>query len=170
MTAGPIGSARNIDSAEPAGEPLVVDGLDGLRSVAGAVLGPTPWLRIDQPRIDGFADVTGDHQWIHVDPERAKDSPFGSTIAHGYLTLSLCNYFLPQLLVVRNVAMGVNYGADRVRFPTPVRVGSRIRGRGEVLACVEVGGGVQATIRVTAEIEGSDKPACVVDAVHRWVG
>ncbi|MBF6451123.1 MaoC family dehydratase [Nocardia elegans] len=168
MTA--IGSAQAINSDEPAAGPLVIDGLNGLRSAAGAVLGPTAWLRIDQPRIDGFADVTGDHQWIHVDPERARHSPFKSTIAHGYLTLSLCNYFLPQLITVNNVAMGVNYGADRVRFPAPVRVGARIRGRGEVLSCVEVAGGVQATIRITAEIEGFDKPACVVDAVHRWVG
>jgi acyl dehydratase len=148
---------------------LVVEGVDGLRAAVGAALGPTGWLRIDQPRIDAFADVTGDHQWIHVDPDRARDSPFGSTIAHGYLTLSLCNYFLPQLLTVRGVRMGVNYGADKVRFPAPVPVGSRIRGRGEVLACADVPGGVQATILVTAEIEGADKPACVVETLNRWL-
>jgi acyl dehydratase len=149
--------------------PLVVDGLDELRSAVGAPLGPSAWLLVDQPRVDAFADVTGDHQWIHVDPERARASPFRSTIAHGYLTLSLCNYFLPQLLSVRGVSMGVNYGANRVRFPAPVKVGARIRGRGEVLACDEVPGGVQATIRVTAEIEGHDKPGCVVETLNRWM-
>ncbi len=149
--------------------PLVVEGLDALRAAVGATLGPSPWLSIDQARIDAFAAVTGDHQWIHVDPVRAKDTPFGSTIAHGYLTLSLCNYFLPQLLSVRGVSMGVNYGADRVRFPAPVRVGSRVRGRGEIVDCVDVpGGGVQATIRIVAEVEGQDKPGCVVETLSRW--
>nr|WP_245007353.1 MaoC family dehydratase [Nocardia nova] len=153
----------------PDAGPLVVDGLEGLRGAAGAVLGPTNWVLIDQQRIDGFAEVTGDHQWIHVDVERAKSSPFGSTIAHGYLTLALCNLFLPQLINVRNVSMGVNYGADRVRFPAPVPAGSRVRGSGEILACTDVPGGVQATIRVTVEIEGSAKPACVVDKLSRWI-
>ncbi|GAA4545277.1 MaoC family dehydratase [Pseudonocardia xishanensis] len=153
---------------EPAA-PLVVDGLDGLRQAVGAPLGPTAWLRIDQGRVDAFAEVTGDHQWIHVDPERARDSAFGGTIAHGYLTLSLCNFFLPQLLTVQSVSMGVNYGSDKVRFPSPVRVGSRIRGRGEILGCEDVRGGVQATIRVTAEVEGVDKPACVVETLNRWL-
>jgi acyl dehydratase len=150
-------------------EPLHVKGLDALRAAVGATLGPTAWLEIDQTRVDAFADVTGDHQWIHVDPERAKDSPFGGTIAHGYLTLSLCNYFLPQLLQVSGVSMGVNYGSDKVRFPAPVLVGSRIRGRGEILACDDVPGGVQATILVTAEVEGSAKPACVVQTLNRWL-
>ncbi|MEU1957132.1 MaoC family dehydratase [Nocardia rhamnosiphila] len=150
-------------------EPRSVDGLGDLRAAVGAQLGPTEWLRIDQSRIDGFAEVTGDHQWTHVDPERARHSPFGTTIAHGYLTLSLCNFFLPQLLRVENVSMGVNYGANKVRFPAPVTVGSRIRGCGEILACDDVPGGVQATIRVTAEVEGSAKPACVVETVNRWM-
>jgi len=149
--------------------PLQVEGLDALRAAVGTTLGPTPWLEIDQARVDAFADVTGDHQWIHVDPERAKDSPFGGTIAHGYLTLSLCNYLLPQLLRVGGVSMGVNYGANKVRFPAPVPVGSRIRGRGEIVACDDVPGGVQATIRVTAEVAGSAKPACVVETLNRWL-
>ena len=149
--------------------PLAVDGLGGLRAAVGAELGPTPWLTIDQARIDAFADVTGDHQWIHVDPARAATSPFGSTIAHGYLTLSLCNLFLPQLLAVGGVSMGVNYGANKVRFPAPVPVGSRIRGRGVILACDDVRGGVQATIRITAEIDRTEKPGCVVETLNRWL-
>jgi acyl dehydratase len=150
-------------------DPLVVRGSAGLRAVVGAALGPTDWLRVDQRRIDAFADVTGDHQWIHVDPERASGSTFGSTIAHGYLTLSLCNYFLPRLIAVEGVSMGVNYGADKVRFPAPVPAGSRIRGRGEVGACRDVPGGVQVTILITAEVEGGDKPACVVETLNRWL-
>jgi acyl dehydratase len=148
---------------------LAVEGLDALRAAVGTTLGPTPWLRIDQARIDAFADVTGDHQWIHVDRDRARESPFGTTIAHGYLTLSLCNYFLPQLLSVGGVRMGINYGADRVRFPAPVPVDSQVRGRGEILACDDVPGGVQATIRIVAEVEGKDKPGCVVETLNRWL-
>lgn len=136
----------------------------------GRELGTSDWLRIDQERIDRFADATGDHQWIHVDPQRAKDGPFGATIAHGYLTVSLVNLFLPQILEVRNVSMGVNYGADKLRFPAPVPVGSRIRGRGEIVEAEEVkGGAVQVKVRVTVEIEGGERPACVVDTISRFV-
>lgn len=141
-----------------------------LLGAVGAKLGPSAWLAIEQPRIDEFARATGDQQWIHVDPERAKSGPFGATIAHGYLTLSLVNAFLPQLLDVRGIAMGVNYGCDRVRFPSPVKVGSRVRGAGEVVAAEELkGGAVQVIVRVTVEIEGSDRPACVVDTISRFV-
>src|SRR5262245_21674211 len=141
-----------------------------LLAAVGRALGTTDWLEITQQRIDLFADATGDHQWIHVDPERAKSGPFGATIAHGYLTLSLVNLFLPQLLEVRGVSMGVNYGCDKVRFPSPVRVGSRVRGVGEVVAAEEVkGGAVQVTVRLSVEIEGSDRPACVVDTISRFV-
>ncbi len=139
--------------------------------LAGAVgrhLGYSDWLEITQQRIDLFADATGDHQWIHVDPERAKTGPFGATIAHGYLTLSLVNMLLPSIVEVRNISMGVNYGADKVRFPAPVPVGSRIRAGGELVAAEEVKGGVQATIRVTVEIEGKDRPGCVVDTISRF--
>jgi acyl dehydratase len=139
-----------------------------LLDTVGTVLGPTDWLEIDQERIDCFADATGDHQWIHVDPEKAREGPFGATIAHGYLTLSLANLFLPQLMQVEQVAMGVNYGCERVRFPAPVPVGSRLRGRGEILAAEAVKGGIQVVVRVTVEIEDSDRPACVVDAVSRF--
>ena len=139
-----------------------------LLSAAGQQLGHTDWLDIKQARIDLFADATGDHQWIHVDPEKAKDGPFGATIAHGYLTLSLANLFLPDLMAVQSVAMGVNYGCDRVRFPAPVPVGSRVRGAGEVISAEEVKGGVQVVVRITVEIEGSDRPACVVDTISRF--
>src|SRR5437868_104382 len=135
----------------------------------GMKLGPTPWLTIEQSRIDTFADATGDHQWIHVDPQRAANGPYGATIAHGYLTLALVNLFLPQLVEVRNVSMGVNYGTDRVRFPSVVRVGSRIRGQGEVIAVEELTSrAVQMVVRVSVEVEGSEKPACVADTISRF--
>ena len=134
----------------------------------GTALGPTDWLQIDQTRVNGFADVTGDHQWIHVDEERAKDGPFGGTIAHGYLTMSLVNFFLPQLIEVQGFAHAVNVGADRLRFLAPVKVGSRIRGVGEIVSVEEIKGAIQSVVRVTVEIEGSDKPACVVDTISRY--
>ncbi|NBR32270.1 MAG: MaoC family dehydratase [Sphingomonadaceae bacterium] len=134
----------------------------------GTQLGPTDWLLIDQDRVNGFAEVTGDHQWIHVDVERAKAGPFGGTIAHGYLTMSLVNYFLPQLIEVQGFAHAVNVGADRLRFLAPVKVGSRIRGVGEIVGVEEVKGAIQSIVRVTVEIEGSDKPACVVDTISRY--
>lgn len=134
----------------------------------GTALGPTEWLLIDQDRVNGFAEVTGDHQWIHVDVERAKDGPFGGTIAHGYLTMSLVNYFLPQLIEVRGFAHAVNVGADRLRFLSPVKVNSRIRGVGEIVSVEEIKGAIQSVVRVTVEIEGSDKPACVVDTISRY--
>lgn len=134
----------------------------------GTALGPTEWLSIDQDRVNGFAVVTGDHQWIHVDVERAKDGPFGGTIAHGYLTMSLVNFFLPDLIEVRGFTHAVNVGADRLRFLAPVKVGSRIRGVGEIVSVEEVKGAIQSVVRVTVEIEGSDKPACVVDTISRY--
>jgi len=140
-----------------------------LKSSEGQHLGYSDWLEITQGRIDKFADATGDHQWIHVDPERAKKGPFGACIAHGYLTMSLVNMFLPQIVVVKEISMGVNYGADKLRFPAPVPVGSRIRGGGELVKVEEVkGGGVQTTVRVTIEIEGSDRPGCVIETISRF--
>lgn len=134
----------------------------------GTALGPTEWLAIEQDRVNGFADVTGDHQWIHVDAERAQAGPFGGTIAHGYLTMSLVNFFLPDLLEVRGFTHAVNVGADRLRFLAPVKVGSRIRGVGEIVGVEEIKGAIQSVVRVTVEIEGSDKPACVVDTISRY--
>ena len=134
----------------------------------GRHLGYSDWLEITQERIDQFAEATGDHQWIHVDPERAKAGPFGACIAHGYLTLALASYFLPRIVEVQGISMGVNYGTDRVRFPAPVPVGSRVRGGAELTKVEEVKGGMQATIRVTVEIDGSERPACVVDTISRY--
>ncbi len=149
--------------------PTVFSAPKELLAAVGQPLGASDWLLIEQSRIDGFADATGDHQWIHVDPERAKSGPYGATIAHGYLTLSLVNLFLPQIVEVRGISMGVNYGCDKLRFPAPVRVGSRVRGVGELIEAEEVkGGAVQAKIRVTVEIEGGEKPACVVDTISRY--
>lgn len=140
-----------------------------LEQAVGQSLGVTEWMTIDQQRVDTFAEATGDHQWIHVDPEKARSGPFGGTIAHGYLTLSLVNYFLPQLMQVENLQMGVNYGCDRVRFPAPVKVGARIRGAGEITQVETLSNGsVQVVVRVTVEVEGSERPGCVVDTISRY--
>lgn len=144
------------------------DSVAAVLAAVGQELGVSDWLPMTQQRIDLFAEATGDHQWIHVDPVRAATGPFGACIAHGYLTQSLASHFLPQLLRYERLAMGVNYGCERVRFPAPVKVGARVRGRGQVLAAEALkDGGVQATVRVTVEIEGSDKPGCVVDTISR---
>jgi acyl dehydratase len=132
----------------------------------GDVFGPSSWIEITQERIDGFADATGDHQWIHVDPERAKAGPFGSTIAHGYLTLSLLPVASEEV-VPREGSMGINYGVNRVRFPAPVPVGSRVRVTFEVKEIEEISGGRQATMLATVEREGGEKPVCVAESVVR---
>ena len=139
-----------------------------LLTAIGERFGPTEWVAIEQDRIDLFAKATDDHQWIHVDLARAKDGPFGGTIAHGYLTMSLVNRFLPDLIEVRGVSMGINIGIDNLRFLNPVRSGSRIRGVGELVRAEKAKGGVQAVVRVTVEIEGQDKPACIVDTISRF--
>jgi acyl dehydratase len=141
---------------------------DAILKAVGQPLDVSNWVEITQDRINRFADATDDHQWIHVDAARAKDGPFGACIAHGYLTLSLASRFLPEIVDVR-MKMGVNYGCDKVRFPAPVKVGSRIRGRGDLVAAeMTKDGGVQATIRVTVEIEGQPKPACIADTISRY--
>jgi acyl dehydratase len=134
----------------------------------GTQLGPTEWLTINQARVDGFAEVTEDRQWIHIDVERAQSGPFGGTIVHGYLTMSLVNHFLPQLIEVRGFTHAVNVGADRLRFLNPVRVGARIRATGEIVSVEEVKGAVQSVVRVTVAIEGEEKPACLVDTISRY--
>ena len=150
-------------------EPIVFEGLDHLRGAVGAALGPSEWHEITQRQIDLFAEATGDHQWIHVDPQRAAAGPFGTTIAHGYLTLSLASFLVPQLIEVRGIAMAINYGANRVRFPAPVPVWSRLRARAQIQAVDDVAGGVQVTDLVTIEIDGNDKPACVVESISRYL-
>ncbi|WP_419711222.1 MaoC family dehydratase [Pseudomonas sp. NFX224] len=134
----------------------------------GQDLGVTDWLQLTQERVNLFANATGDQQWIHVDPERAANGPFGACIAHGYLTLALANLFMPQLMSIDNMAMGVNYGTDRVRFPAVVKVGSRVRGRGQVISAEMIGSAVQLVVRISVEIEGSERPGCVVDTISRY--
>ena len=135
----------------------------------GTDLGATDWIDVTQERINTFADATGDHQWIHVDPDKAADGPFGATIAHGYLTLALTNQFLPEIVRVDGVSMGINYGVNKVRFPQPVTVGSRVRGHATLTSAEEIGGGVQAVITITVEIDGGAKPACIVESVSRFL-
>jgi acyl dehydratase len=134
---------------------------------AGDVYGPSSWIDVSQEKIDAFAEATGDHQWIHVDPERAQDGPFGTTIAHGYLTLSLLPVASYEV-VPREGGMGINYGLNKVRFPAPVPVGSRVRATFEVLDVDEQDWGGQATMRATVEREGGDKPVCVAETVFRY--
>ncbi|GAB3126369.1 MaoC family dehydratase [Tsukamurella serpentis] len=143
----------------------VLSGPDELQAAVGQHLGYSDWLRIDQRRIDLFAEATGDHQWIHTDPERAADGPFGATIAHGYLTLSLIPLLAGQIYRVDGVTMGINYGTDKVRFPSPVPVGSRIRAGAELISVTPRSGGQQVIARVTVECEGADRPACVAETV-----
>ncbi|MGA0237070.1 MAG: MaoC family dehydratase [Acidimicrobiales bacterium] len=142
---------------------------DDLLAAVGTELGSSDWVAIEQDRIDGFADATDDHQWIHVDPEAAAAGPFGSTIAHGYLTLALTNRFLPQIVRVDGVSLGINYGVNKVRFPQAVPVGSRVRGHATLTHAEEIDGGVQAVITMTVEIEGGTKPACIVESVSRFL-
>ena len=139
-----------------------------LRALQGTELGPTDWLDITQDMIDAFAQVTGDHQWIHVDPERAAASPMGSTIAHGLLTLSLAPAFMEALMAFDGFAHALNYGYDKVRFPAPVPVGSRLRMRATITEVAEIPGGAQVTTTQTIEREGGDKPVCVAQSVARF--
>ena len=138
-----------------------------LAGSVGTHLGHSAWLEVTQERIDAFAEATDDHQWIHVDPERARSGPFGTTIAHGYLTLSLAVRFVDEIFAVEGVRMGVNYGTNKVRFVSPVPVGSRLRAGGTLAAIEEVPGGWQATLDLTFEVEGADKPACVAQVLYR---
>jgi len=148
----------------------VFDGIDEVRAAIGRHLGHSEWSEVTQEQVNQFADATGDHQWIHVDVERAKaESPFGGPIAHGYLTLALTNLLLPQVVEVRNVAMGLNYGTGKVRFPSPVPVGSRLRAGVELTAVDDIKGGIQTTMVITVEREGSDKPACVLESLSRYL-
>ena len=147
----------------------VFENLGELKAAAGRQLGYSDWLEITQGRVDQFADATDDHQWIHVDPERASKGPFGRTIAHGYLTLSLVSALMPQLIEVRDIAMAINYGTNKVRFPSPVPVGSFIRATAQILSVEDVPGGVQVTNLVTVERQGGDKPCCVVESISRYL-
>ena len=140
---------------------------DSIANHVGEHLGYSAWHNVTQEQVNKFADATGDHQWIHIDVERAKAGPFGGPIAHGYLTLSLAPILLAQVLQVEGVKMGVNYGTNKVRFINPVPVGSRLRGRFTMKAVEDIPGGVQMTMLATIELEGADKPACVAESVSR---
>jgi acyl dehydratase len=144
-----------------------ITGLDELKQAAGENLGTSDWHEVTQGAIDAFADVTGDHQWIHVDTERAKDTPFGGTIAHGYYTLSLAPMFMDRIFSLEGFAFGVNYGLNRVRFPAPLPVGKKVRMHATLSGLDEIPGGAQMTVTVTFEVEGGDKPVCVAETIAR---
>jgi len=145
--------------------PVVYDGVAGFEAHVGEHLGYSDWRRVTQEEIDLFADATGDHQWIHVDPEKAASGPYGKTIAHGYLTLSLVPVLVQQIYKVTGLSMQINYGADKLRFPAPVPVDSRIRAGAELLKVERSKNGGRATVRVTVEVEGATRPACVVETI-----
>jgi acyl dehydratase len=150
-------------------DPVVYEGISGFEAYVGEHLGYSDWRRVTQQEIDLFADATGDHQWIHVDPEKAAEGPYGRTIAHGYLTLSLVPILVQQIYKVTGLSMQVNYGSDKLRFPAPLPVDSRIRAGAELVKVERSDKGGRATVRVTVEVEGSDRPACVVDTIAAMV-
>jgi acyl dehydratase len=145
-----------------------IDGIDGIKAKVGEHLGYSEWHQVTQEQVNLFADATGDHQWIHVDIERAKAGPFGGPIAHGYLTLSLAPTALDEIVKVTGVAMAVNYGLNKLRFPAPVPVGSKVRAGATLASAEDVQGGVQVTMAVTFEIEGGTKPVCVAEILFRY--
>jgi len=154
---------------DPDSNPVIISSIDELERAVGEEVGPGAWFTVEQRRIDGFADATNDHQWIHVDRERAAAGPYRGTIAHGFLTLSLVPYLANQIRRFDNIARGVNYGLNKVRFPAPVPAGSRIRARLTVTECERIGAdAAQVVTRVVVEVEGSDKPACVCETVSRY--
>ncbi len=159
-------AGKPIESKPIDGKPI--EGKQGLLDRVGTSLGTSDWKPVTQEEINLFADATGDHQWIHIDPERAKEGPFGGTIAHGYWTLSVIPVLLGPLMRVEGVKMGVNYGLNKLRFPSPVPVGSRIRLHATLANVEEIAGGAQLTVAVSTEVEGSDKPAMVAEAVYRY--
>ena len=146
---------------------LTINGIDELKSRIGDELGVSDWDDVTQEKIDAFAEVTGDDQWIHLDPERAKDTPFGGTIAHGYYTLSLAPKFSYALFSLEGIAFGLNYGLGKVRFPAPMPVGGRVRMRMALAAVDDIPGGAQITMKLTFESEGGDKPVCVAESLSR---
>jgi acyl dehydratase len=157
-----------MEGTEMTDQRTVIDGVEGLKRLAGEHIGTTGWMPVTQEQVDQFAAATGDHQWIHVDPDRAAAGPFGGTIAHGFLTLSLVPVVLGELLDVRGFSMGVNYGLDKVRFPAPTPVGSKIRASVVIEEVAEVPGGVQTAYTITFEAEGGTKPVCVARFLERW--
>lgn len=149
---------------------ITLDGIDDIKARVGQELGVSDWLEVTQEAIDGFAEVTGDHQWIHVDPDRAAQTPFGGTIAHGYYTLSLAPRFSYELYEVANVAFALNYGLNKLRFPAPLPVGSKVRMRAAIASVEDIPGGIQLATALTFEREGGDKPVCVAETLTRIYG
>jgi acyl dehydratase len=149
------------------GRMRTITGLQELKDAKGDELGPSGWHEVTQADVDAFAEVTGDHQWIHVDPERAAQTPFGGTIAHGYYTLSLAPRFSEQILSLEGFAFGINYGLNKVRFPAPLPVGSKVRMRAGVAEVEDIAGGAQLTLELTFEREGGDRPVCVAESLAR---
>lgn len=145
-----------------------INGIDELKTLVGEHLGYSPYVEITQERVNAFADATGDHQWIHVDPERAKAGPFGGPIAHGYLTLSLGPMLSPQIFNVSGISMGVNYGAGKIRYPAPVPVGSNLRLGTTLVSVDDIAGGAQVTMEFVFEVEGASKPSCVAELIFRY--
>lgn len=148
----------------------VFSSLDEFKAAAGEELGTSDWVTITQEQIDTFADATGDHQWIHVDPERAASGPFGGTIAHGYLTLSLLPVFVEQIYTIEGLAFGMNYGANKVRFPSPVPVDSRLRATATLVETRDIPIGTQGIVNVVVEREGADKPVCIAEVIYVMAG
>ena len=148
----------------------VFDDLDALKAATGEELGTSEWFTVTQEQINTFADATGDHQWIHVDPERAATGPFGTTIAHGYLTLSLLPVLAKQIYEINGLAFGVNYGANKVRFPSPVPVDSRLRATATLKETNDIAIGTQVVMTFVVELEGADKPACIAEVVYVMAG
>jgi acyl dehydratase len=146
----------------------IIDGIEGMKALVGQHLGYSGYVEISQEMVNQFADATGDHQWIHIDVERAKAGPFGGPIAHGYLTLSLGPSLSPQIVAVTGISMGVNYGCNKVRFPSPVPVGAKVRLGQKLLSVEDVAGGAQVTMEFTFEVEGAPKPSCVAEVVFRY--
>jgi len=145
-----------------------INGIDELKTLVGEHLGYSPYVEITQEQVNTFADATGDHQWIHVDPERAAAGPFGGPIAHGYLTLSLGPMLSPQIFNVSGISMGVNYGSGKIRFPSPVPVGSKLRLGASLVSVDDIAGGAQVTMEFVFEVEGATKPSCVAEVVFRY--
>nr|MDT0666070.1 MaoC family dehydratase [Micromonospora sp. DSM 115978] len=145
-----------------------VDGIEGVKAIAGQEWGSSGWHQITQEQVNTFADATGDHQWIHIDVEKAKDGPFKTTIAHGFLTLSLIPVLYAEVVTVTNISMALNYGLNKVRFPSPVPVGSKVRAHVKNLTVEDVSGGIQITNQVTIELEGGTKPVCVAEFLSRY--
>ena len=146
----------------------MIEGIDGLKDLVGEHLGYSPYVEITQEQVNTFAEATGDHQWIHVDVERANAGPFGGPIAHGYLTLSLGPMLSPQVFVVEGISMAVNYGAGKIRFPSPVPVGSKLRLGATLMSVEDVAGGAQVTMEFVFEVEGASKPSCVAEVIFRY--